>query len=140
MNGGGLEGDVDVYVNPRTWSTLSNTEAGLRAYDKSYDPSKAQNGFTDIEYFTQTGKLTIKSHRKVKEGDAFVLLLETWKRSGSAQVGFRVPGMNVGEGELIRPLENQAGYQFKSYADEYVFCWAPAKNIYIKGIDDTAAA
>ncbi len=48
--------------------------------------------------------------------------------------------MNVGEGELIRPLENQAGYQFKSYADEYVFCWAPAKNIYIKGINDEAAA
>ncbi len=140
VNGGGLEGDVDVYVNPRSWSTLSNTEAGLRTYDKSYDPAMATNGFSDIEYYTQTGKLTIKAHRKVKEGDAFVLLLETWKRSGSAQVGFRVPGMGVGEGELIRPLENQAGYQFKSYADEYIFCWAPAKNIYIKNIDDASAA
>ncbi len=140
VNGGGLEGDVTVYVNPRSWATLGTTEAGLRVYDKSYTPNQAQNGFMDLEFYTQTGKLTIKAHRKVKEGYAYALLLETWKRSGSAQVGFRVPGMSQGEGDLIRPLENQAGYQFKSYADEYVFCWGPAQNICFTGICDEAAA
>lgn len=140
VNGGGLEGDVTCYVNPRTWGTLGTTEAGLRVYDQSYKPTQAQNGFMDLEFYSQTGKLTIKAHRKVKEGDTFVNLLSTWKRSGSAQVGFRVPGMAQGEGDLIRPLENQAGYQFKSYADEYLFCWAPAQNIMITGINDEAAA
>ena len=140
VNGGGLEGDVTVYVNPRSWATLGTTEAGLRVYDKSYSPQQAQNGFMDLEFYTQTGKLTIKAHRKVKEGYAYALLLNTWKRSGSAQVGFRVPGMSQGEGDLIRPLENQAGYQFKSYADEYMFCWAPAQNLVFTGISDEAAA
>ncbi len=140
VNGGGLEGDVTVYVNPRSWATLGTTEAGLRVYDKSYSSQQATNGFMDLEFYTQTGKLTIKAHRKVKEGYAYALLLSTWKRSGSAQVGFRVPGMAQGEGDLIRPLENQAGYQFKSYADEYVFCWAPAQNLVFTGIDDSASA
>lgn len=137
VNGGGLEGEVCCYVNPRSWGTLSNTEAGLRVYDKSYSPSQAQNGFQDIEYYSQNGKLTIKAHRGVMEGDAFVLKLETWKRSGSAQPGFKVPGMGQ---ELIKPLENQAGYQFKSYSDEYVFTAEPAQNLLITGINDEAAA
>ena len=139
VNGGGLEGDVNVYVNPRSWSTLSNTEAGLRVYDKSYSPSQAQNGFRDIEYYTQTGKLTIKAHRCMKEGYAFALRTDTWKRSGSAQVGFKVPGMDD-NGDLIRPLENQAGYQFKSYADEYVFTPEPNQNLLITGINDESAS
>jgi hypothetical protein len=139
VNGGGLDGSVTVYVNPRSWKTLAVTEAGLRVYDKSYSPSKAENGFMDLEFYTQTGKLTIKAHRMVKEGDSFILKLDTWKRSGSAQVGFKVPGIE-GAGDLIRPLENQAGYQFKSYADEYVFTPMPAHNIIVTGINDESAS
>lgn len=136
VNGGGLEGAVICYVNPRSWSTLSTTEAALRTYDKSYNPSQAQNGFMDIEYFTQTGKITIKAHRCVKEGDAFILKPECWKRSGSAQVGFKVPGI---DDQLIKPLENQTAYQFKSFSDEYVFTYQPAHNIYVSGINDESS-
>ncbi len=136
-NGGGLEGELTAYVNPRTWATLATTEAGLRVYDQSYKPSQAQNGFQDIEFYSQNGKITIKAHRVVMEGDAFVLKLSTWKRSGSAQPGFKVPGM---DDDLIKPLENQAGYQFKSYSDEYVFTPQPAQNLIFTGINDSAAA
>ena len=135
VNGGGLEGDIIVYVNPRSWGTMSSDEAALRSYDKSYSPSKAVNGFSDIEYYTQTGKLTIKAHRCMKEGFAFGLRVDTWKRSGSAQVGFNVPGVNQGD-DLIRPLENAAGYQFKSYADEYIFTPEPNQSVLITGIND----
>lgn len=139
VNGGGLEGDVTAYVNPRSWSTMSTTESALRAYDKSYSPSKATNGFTDIEYYTQTGKITVKAHRCMKEGFAFVLRTDTWKRSGSARIGFKVPGME-NEGDLIRPLENQAGYQFKSFADEYIFTPEPNQNLLLTGINDESAS
>ena len=139
VNGGGLEGDVVCYVNPRSWSTLSTTEAGLRMYDQSYQSSKAVNGFSDIEYYTQTGKITIRAHRCMKEGYAFVLRTETWKRSGSAQVGFKVPGME-NEGDLIRPLDNQAGYMFRSYGDEYIFTAEPNQNLLIVGINDESAS
>jgi hypothetical protein len=137
VNGGGLDGDLVAYVNPRTWATINTTEAALRVYDKSYSTSKAENGFMDIEYYSQNGRLTVKAHRHVMEGDAFVLKPKVWKRSGSAQPGFKVPGMDQ---DLIKPLENQAGFQFKSYADEYVFTAEPAQNIYLYGINDESAA
>ncbi len=37
----GLEGDLTVFLNPRSWATVANTEAGLRVYDESYKPSGA---------------------------------------------------------------------------------------------------
>jgi hypothetical protein len=139
VNGSGLEGDVVVYVNPRSWKTFAETEAGLRVYDQSYSPAKAVNGFRDIEFYTQTGKMTVKAHRMVMEGEQFILKLDTWSRSGSAQLGFKVPGMES-SGDLIKPLENQAGFQFKSYADQYIFTFAPAQNIYCDGINDESVS
>ena len=136
VNKGGLEGDLDVYVNPRTWATLASTEAGLRVYDKSYNPSEAENGFEAISFYTQAGKATFRPHRMVKEGEAYVLHLPTWSRSGSAEVSFSVPGM---PGELIFPLENQAAYAFRSYSDQYVFCNQPAHNLLIDGINDESS-
>lgn len=136
VNGGGLEGDVTLLVNPRSWATMAVTESGLRVYDQSYKPSQAQNGFMDLEFYSQNGKLTVKAHRCVKEGDAFILKMDTWKRSGSAQVGFRVPGI---EGDLIKPLENQAGYVFRSFSDEYLFCFQPAFNIKVSNINDESS-
>lgn len=138
VGGGGLEGDLKVLVNPRSWANLGQTEAGLRIYDQSYSAQQAQNGFRELEYYTQNGKLSIISHRCVKEGDCFLIKPDTWKRSGSAQVGFKVPGMDGASGSLIRELENQAGFKFQSYTDEYMFCFQPAHNIYISNINDQA--
>lgn len=137
VNGAGVEGEMVLYVNPRSWATLSTTEAGLRVYDKSYSESMAKNGFMDLEYYSQNGKITVKAHRCVKEGDAFLVKPECWKRSGSAQTGFKVPGI---EGDLIKPLENQAGYQFKSFSDEYLFTYQPGFNILLSGINDEATS
>jgi len=133
VNQGMLEEDVDLYVNPRSWATMGGDEAALRAYDSSYDKSKAEAGFTDLVYYSQNGKLTVKAHRMVKEGDAFALCLPYWTRSGSAQQSFKVPGSNV---DLIFPLENQAGYAFRSFSDQYVFTAGPCKSIYFSGIND----
>jgi hypothetical protein len=135
VNAGGLEGDLDFYINPRSWETLNADQAALRDYDSSYKSNEASNGFEDIVYHTQTGKLTFKAHRICKEGDAFGLHLPSWSRSGSAEVSFTVPGMNK---EIIFPLENQAAWAFRSYADQYVFCHEPAKNVYLSGINDEA--
>lgn len=138
VNGSGLEGDLTVLVNPRSWKTFASTEAGLRVYDKSYTPQQAQNGFMDLEFYTQTGKLTVKAHRMIMEGEMAIIKGDTWSRSGSSELGFKVPGMES-SGDLIRPLENQAGFQFKSYADQYIFTYAPAQNIWVTGIDDESA-
>lgn len=136
VNKGGLEGDLDCYVNPRTWATMATTEAGLRVYDKSYNSSEADNGFEAISFYTQAGKATFRPHRVVKEGECYAVYAPSWSRSGSAEVSFSIPGM---PGELIFPLENQTAHAFRSYSDQYIFCHQPSWNILIDGINDESA-
>jgi hypothetical protein len=136
-NRGGLDTDINIYVNPRSWATITTTESGARSYDKSYNSSEADNGFEDIVYYAQNGKCTIIAHRMVKEGEAYGVCLQEWSRSGSAEVAFQVPGINK---EIIFPLENQTAYAFRSYADQYLFCYAPAKSILWDGINDESAS
>lgn len=137
VNKGSLDGDLRVYVNPRSWAKIATTEAGLRVYDKSYSPSEADNGFESVTFYTQAGKAQFYPDRTVKEGTAFALHLPTWSRSGSAEISFQIPGINQ---EVIFPLQNQAGYAFRSYADQYIFCHDPSKNIVFENINDEAAS
>lgn len=133
-----LDGELVTYLNPRSWATITNNAAGLRMLDDSYK-SEFENGFESISFKSQNGKSTFVAHRCVKEGDAFSLYHPCWSISGSAQVSFSIPGM-PNAGQLIFPLENQAGYAFRSYSDTYIFCNAPAFNIYHYNINDEAAA
>jgi hypothetical protein len=138
VNRGGLEGDLYVYVNPRTWATLISTEAGKRQYDDSYTPNEAKNGFEAIVFHHQAGKAVIQSCRMMMESEVGALHIPDWSRSGSAEIGFTVPGGS--QGEIIFPLENQAGYAFRSYADQYMFNHAPARSLVFSGINDEAAS
>lgn len=137
VNVGGLEGDLDCYVNPRTWATLIKTESGLRRYDSSYKITKAENGFEAIEFHAQNGSVRVKAHRYIKEGEAYCLHLPDYSRSGSAEISFTVPGIDK---EIIFPLENQAAMAFRSYSDQYVFCHAPARSIIFTGINDESSS
>lgn len=138
VNVSSLEGELVTYLNPRSWATITNNSAGLRMLDESYK-SDFENGFESITFKSQNGRSTFVSHRCVKEGDAFSLYHPCWSISGSAQISFTVPGM-PNAGQLIFPLQNQSGYAFRSYSDTYIFCNAPAFNIYHYNINDSAAA
>jgi hypothetical protein len=133
---GGLDGDIDLYVNPRSWARLITTESGLRVYDESYKSSKAETGFQSIVFWSQTGRITVKAHRFVMEGTALGMHLPDWTRSGSAEISFTVPGSPQ---ELIFPLHDQTAWAFRSFSDQYMFCHAPAKSFFLYGIDDEAA-
>lgn len=136
VNRSGMEGDMTVYLNPRSWATLCSTEAGLRVYDKSYDPKKGENGFDSLEFHAQTGRVRIFPHRMVMEGRAYGISVPTWSRSGSAEVGFSIPGMGQ---DVIFPTPNQAGYCFRSFSDQFLFCHKPAWNIAFIGINDESS-
>lgn len=136
VNRGGLDGDLLVLVNPRTWGTLITTEAAKRLYDSSYKTSEAENGSEAITFYHQAGKATIMAHRMIKEGDVCAIHLPDWSRSGSAQISFTIPGL---EKEIIFPIENQAAMAFRSYSDEYVFCHAPARSIWFYNVNDEAS-
>jgi hypothetical protein len=136
VNRGGLDGDVKVYLNPRTWGKLISTEAGKRVYDSSYKSSSAESGAESITFYHQAGKAEIVAHRMVKEGDCFALSLSDWTRSGSSEISFTVPGINK---EIIFPLENSAAMAFRSFSDQYIFCHAPARSVYFSNINDESA-
>lgn len=137
VNAGGLESPLKVYVNPRTFANLTQDEASLRKYDASYKSASANNGFEAIEYYAANGSNMIFPHRMVKEGQAFGLVKDDWIRSGSAEISFKIPGIDK---EVIFPLENQAGWVVRSFSDQYIMCRAPAKQIYWYGINDESVA
>tara|TARA_B100001094_G_scaffold219408_1_gene213522 strand:+ start:8668 stop:10005 length:1338 start_codon:yes stop_codon:yes gene_type:complete len=136
VNRGGMEGDLKIFLNPRSWADVVTAETNLVRHDSSYTPVKFVNGGEGAEYHSQNGKATFYSHRAVKEGDAFALCAPTWTRSGSAEASFKIPGMDQ---SIIFALENSAGYAFRSFSDQYVFCHRPADNALFQNINDESA-
>lgn len=136
VNKGGLDKPLMVAVNPRTFSVLTQDEAALRKYDASYK-SAAQNGFEVIEYYAANGLNKIVPHRMIMEGDVHGLEIGDWIRSGSAEISFKVPGLDK---EVIFPLENSAGWVVRSFSDQFIMCRAPARQIlWTNGNDEGVA-
>lgn len=138
VNRSGMEQDLTLLVNPRSWQTLLTEQAAQRHLDSSYKTSEMVNGAEDIVFYSQNGKITIKPTGRVKENEAYLVAPDTWSRFGSAELSFKVPGS--GEDELIKPLENQTAYAFRSYSSDCIFCSMPAINCLIFNINDEAAA
>ncbi len=136
-NAGGLDQDLMVLVNPRSFANFINVEAARRMYDQSYSKAEFDNGAEAIKFYYAGGSMTVKGHRYVKEGEAYGLALDTWLRSGSSQISLKIPGLDK---EIIFPLENSSAHAFRSYSDQYLFCRAPARSFYISGINDEAAS
>lgn len=132
--GRGLISDVTVYVNPLTWGNLLNQQNALRHYDTSYSPSKVQNGSKSIEFYSQTGKLTIKVHPFVKPGDAFAVPTNKLHRVGSTDITFQVPGPGGKDKDMFQDLVDSAGYQYKLYTGQTLFCSSPAQLVKINNI------
>lgn len=130
----GLDSDLYVLLNVRTWSNLLADEAALRRYDGSYSATELQTGSKSLKFHSQNGTLTIEPSIYVKEGYAYGLAKEDWMRVGSADMTFKLPGS--GE-QFFRHLESAAGYQLRLWADMAVFCSAPARSVILTGITNS---
>ena len=127
----GLDSDVYVVVNPRTWADLLNDQAALRRYDSSYSSDKAESGARSIQFHGQNGMIEIVPSIYCKQGFAYVMSLDEMVRIGSTDVTFRRPGKGD---EFFRDLENSAGYELRAYTDQALFCHSPGRNVLITGI------
>lgn len=127
----GLDSDVTVFVNPRTWSDLLTEQSALRQYDSTYKVSVAEAGHQEITFYGQNGKVEIVPSIYCKEGFAYVLCMEELLRIGSTDITFRRPDQGD---TFFRELENAAGYELRAYSDQALLCYAPGKNTLIKGI------
>lgn len=128
----GLEEDVDLLTSSKSWRYLNDNVVANRRYDSSYDKNKSQTGSEVLEYYTQSGVLRVHSHNYVKEGEAFLLPFDRFRRVGSTDITFNTPGN--GNMEIFRQLEQQAGFEYRTYSDFAIICEVPARNVKFTGI------
>jgi hypothetical protein len=127
----GLDSDVVVLVNPRSWADLLTEQAAMRMYDQSYRASVSESGSQEITFHGQNGKVEIVPSIYVKSGKAYVLAMDDFMRVGSTDITFRRPGQGD---DFFRELENNAGYELRAYTDQAVFCMAPGRSTLITDI------
>jgi hypothetical protein len=126
---GGLDEDIDVFVNPFTWSNLLTDLAALRKIDSSFDPAKMENGAKAIEFFSQNGKVTVRSHGVVKAGETFGFPMRKLSRVGAYDLSFTRPGGGDAEGDIWFDDPTRAGYLMRTYSHQAAINLAPAKSI-----------
>lgn len=133
----GLEGDVKVYVSNETWSTISTDQAALRRYNAEIT-SDAKNGSQNITFFYQTGKIEIVGHGMVKAGYAAILSTKRWKRIGARDFSFKTPGLEEGR-DIFWHDPSKAGFSYRYYGAQALFCEMPAHQMLITNIDNASA-
>ena len=127
----GLMEDVCAYVPISAWNVLASTEAGLRMYDSSYSPNKAENGVKSLAFYGANGKIEIEPHPILKAGEVFIIPKKQFIRVGATDVTFQTPGMD--STEIFLQLPSNAGYEVRAYADQALLCMAPAKCTKVTG-------
>lgn len=122
--GRGLQEDVTVILNDRTWANVASDQAALRKYDASYNPPKAKNGFRSITFYYQGGEIELQPYNCVKEGEAYAFPPKRLKRIGAQDISFNSLGQ---EGRIFRELSDSAGFEYRLFNDQAIFIETPAK-------------
>lgn len=125
-SGRGLTEKVTVYLNDRTWANVLQDQAALRKFDASYTAEELKNGSRALTFYSQNGEVEIIPYNCIKEGEAYALPLKRMKRIGAQDISFNSLG---DEGRIFRELTDSAGFEYRLYADQSIFCETPAKTL-----------
>lgn len=127
----GLDKDAVVLCNPGHWDDLLTEQMALRSFDSSYSSDKAETGARSIKFHSQNGMIEIVPYIHVKEGHAFVICKDDWRRIGSTDVTFKRPGQ---PDKYFLELQSHAGVELRAYTDQAVMCRAPGKQVLITNL------
>ena len=127
----GLQSDVTVYVNPKSWADIMTEQAGSRRFDVSYKPASQQNGSESLEFYSQNGKMSIVASIFVKEGFAYAINHDQFLRVGSTDLTFKNPLSNE---DFFHLLENNAGVGIRCYTNQALFCTKIGHQLVFTGI------
>lgn len=130
---GGM-GPLTVLVSPYAWTDINNDEAANRRYvsDKG---GEFVNGADRLTYYGPNGDtLTIMQHPMVKAGEAYVVNLDDWRRIGSSEPTFRLPGNTGLSDRFVTDLPEAMGFQIKRWWDQAVICRYLARQVKITNI------
>jgi hypothetical protein len=131
----GLDGEAKCLVNPNTWTDLLSDQAALVKHIGKDIKGSVSNGSKAIEFHSQNGMISIEPSIYVKQGHAFVLALENWKRLGACDVTFNTPGSHGGE--IFLQIPTKAGFEVRCYTNQAIFCEAPGKNLLLTSITNS---
>lgn len=128
----GYTGELIVYLNPYTWQDIADEEASLINY-ASKTNGTLDKGFNKISFQGQNGKITLKTHRYMKQGFAYGIPKDMCYRVGTSDVTFKMPGV----GEMTRELEDYAGVETRCFQDQGLFSEMPGAIVEWSGIVNT---
>ncbi|MCU0646674.1 MAG: hypothetical protein MUF00_01650 [Gemmatimonadaceae bacterium] len=120
-------------VSPLTWGDLNDDVAALRRYAAAVK-SGADLGTQSIKFYSQTGELEIRPHPMVKAGEAFLTMDSYFKRIGSADISFRLPGVEGQQPRFFKELDDVAALEMRAWSDQALVvrkrsCHAKINNI-----------
>jgi hypothetical protein len=130
----GLMDKVAAFVSPTGWASMLSNEAALRVYDKSYSPSRMENGAEALRFHSQNGLVEVYSHPMVKDGDAFVVPIEDLLRLGSTDLTFGRPGVDGEDVVYFDRVPNTNALELQVMCDQAIFLPKPAHGVYVSGI------
>lgn len=123
----GGDGDVTLYVSPKTWSNMNSDQSVLRRYDASFTGSKFTQGAEKLEFHSINGKVTVEPHTFVKQGFAYAIMPEEFVRIGATDVTFdRAASQGVVSGQYFRDLTDKHGFELRCCDDQALFTETPA--------------
>ena len=126
----GLDEEVDIFVSPDSWSNLMTDQAALRQYTQS-GPT-FENGATKLSFMSQNGKINIRPHIFVKQGDAFIIPLGNVKRFGASDLTFDIPGTD--KGRVFIQLQSTMAFEYRAFSHQTLFLNTPARAVYVNQI------
>jgi hypothetical protein len=126
----GLDGEVDVLINPQVWNVVLNDQAALRRYDSGSSTNQWTNGANGLSFESQNGRMNFVPHRFVKPGTVYILPIDCMHRIGAQDVSFEIPGA---PGQIFRHLDDKAAYEFRTYSNQAIICDSPAKTTRLFG-------
>ena len=132
--GRGLDEKVTVFLNDRTWANVASDQAALRKYDARYDEERAKNGFQALTFYSQNGEVELMPYNCIKEGEALAIPLKQCKRIGSTDITWQLPGGEPENPRFFRELSDNAGFEYRVYSGQSMFCAKPARTLRITGI------
>lgn len=129
----GVDEDLILYLNPKAWTDLLTDEAALRRHMPAGGSRAYQAGSEGIQFYTMTGRITLKPSNYMMEGEAYALSPRLWRRIGATDLTFRLEGFG-NEDRIFFHMPSQEGVELRCRSNESVFCRAPGKNIRFYGI------
>lgn len=127
----GLMGKVLCLVSPKAWTVLNSDQAALRSFDSSYSKTQFENGAEALTFYGPNGKIEIRSHPFMKDGEFMALPIDNLIRVGSADVTFGVPGMDE---EFFQFVPTKAAVELQCYTDQAIFLEKPAQAVLGTGL------